>query len=77
MHRIGKFALGFLLLFLSLAVAIPLAAESTITIANFNVQVFGQKKASKPDVVDTLAKIISRFDIVATQELRMELLPLS
>jgi hypothetical protein len=70
MSRFGRFALRFLLVLLSVTVAILLAADSTITIANFNIQVFGQKKASKPEVMYTLAKIISRFDIVAIQEIR-------
>ena len=42
----------------------------TITIASFNIQVFGQTKASKPEVMAILAEIISDFDIVAIQEIR-------
>ena len=42
----------------------------TIKIASFNIQVFGRYKASKPEVMETLASIISQFDIVAIQEIR-------
>ena len=36
----------------------------------FNIQVFGPSKASKPEVMEVLASIISQFDIVAIQEIR-------
>jgi len=42
----------------------------TIKIASFNIQVFGKTKASKPEVMDILADIISQFDLVAIQEIR-------
>jgi len=42
----------------------------TITIATFNIQIFGTTKASKPKVMDILAKIIRRYDLVAIQEIR-------
>lgn len=45
---------------------------ATIKIASFNIQVFGDSKASKPYVVDELCKIISRFDVVAIQEIRTQ-----
>ncbi|MGM0609302.1 MAG: endonuclease/exonuclease/phosphatase family protein, partial [Candidatus Muiribacteriota bacterium] len=41
-----------------------------ISIASFNIQIFGKTKASKDDVMDVLAKIIVNFDIVAIQEIR-------
>jgi len=44
--------------------------KDTISIASFNIQVFGKTKASKPGVMDTIVKIISQFDIVAIQEIR-------
>ena len=44
----------------------------TIRIASFNIQVFGNKKASKPYVMHTLAEIVRRFDIVAVQEIRTQ-----
>ncbi len=42
----------------------------TITIASFNIQVFGQSKLKKAEVMEVLAKIARRFDIVAIQEIR-------
>jgi len=42
----------------------------SITIATFNIQVFGESKIAKPQVVDVLAKVVRRFDIVAVQEVR-------
>ena len=44
--------------------------RNTVKIASFNIQIFGQTKASKPEVMDILAKIIRRYDIVAIQEIR-------
>ena len=41
-----------------------------IRIASYNVQVFGNSKASKPYVMKTLAKIVRLFDVVAIQEIR-------
>ena len=53
------------------ASAQPLPAlNDTITIASFNIQVFGKSKAGKPEVMDTIVEIISQFDIVAIQEIR-------
>ncbi len=42
----------------------------TITIAAFNIQVFGQSKLSKPRVMDILARLVREFDVVAIQEIR-------
>jgi endonuclease/exonuclease/phosphatase family metal-dependent hydrolase len=59
-----------MVLLLSLVATIPAYASDTITIASFNIQVFGKTKASKTDVMSILANTISRFDIVAIQEIR-------
>jgi len=48
----------------------PLSSESTVTIASFNLRVFGVAKASKPAVMTILAQIIDRYDLVAVQEIR-------
>jgi len=51
----------------------PVSSSSpvdTIRIASFNIQVFGRSKASKPEVMEVLANIISQFDVVAIQEIR-------
>lgn len=44
--------------------------ENTITIASFNIQVFGRSKAKKIEVMEILAETIARYDIVAIQEIR-------
>ena len=46
------------------------ATGPTIRIAAFNIQVFGNTKANKPYVMETLAQIIRQFDVVAIQEIR-------
>lgn len=43
---------------------------SSINVATWNIQIFGQSKMSKPDVVEYLLKIISRYDMVTIQEIR-------
>lgn len=42
----------------------------TIKIASYNIQVFGEAKASKPYVMRALADIVRKFDVVALQEIR-------
>jgi len=42
----------------------------TIRVASFNIQVFGTSKSNKPVVMDYLARIVRRFDLVAVQEIR-------
>jgi deoxyribonuclease-1-like protein len=44
--------------------------EETLRIGAFNIQVFGQSKASKPEVMEVQGKIIRTHDIVANQEIR-------
>ena len=44
--------------------------RETIRIASFNIQIFGNKKASKAYVMKDLADIINQFDVVAIQEIR-------
>jgi deoxyribonuclease-1-like protein len=49
-----------------------------VLICSFNIQVFGESKLAKPQVVEQLAQIVRRFDIVAIQEVRAksdEILP--
>jgi deoxyribonuclease-1-like protein len=49
----------------------PIAqAGGTIRICSFNIQVFGTSKLKKPQVMDVLAKVVRRFDVVAIQEVR-------
>jgi endonuclease/exonuclease/phosphatase family metal-dependent hydrolase len=46
------------------------ASDSTIKVAAFNLQVFGVTKASKPEVMGVLSKIIRNYDVIAVQEIR-------
>ncbi|KKN26219.1 hypothetical protein LCGC14_0876820 [marine sediment metagenome] len=46
------------------------AVDGSIRVAAFNVQVFGQSKRSKPEVMDVLARTAREFDIMLVQELR-------
>lgn len=48
----------------------PARNGETIRIASFNIQVFGTAKMKKTEVVQILAEVIRRFDIVAIQEIR-------
>ncbi len=41
-----------------------------LLIASFNIQVFGESKLAKPDVVEILVQVVRQFDIVAIQEVR-------
>ncbi len=45
-------------------------APDRIRIATFNIQNFGEKKASNANVMQALAKIVSNFDLVAIQEVQ-------
>ena len=44
--------------------------QDKLLIATFNIQVFGESKLGKPEVVDVLAQVVRHFDIVAIQEVR-------
>ncbi len=48
----------------------PSLQSSNITIASFNIQVFGESKRSKPEVMAVLAPIARGFDVMAVEELR-------
>ncbi len=50
----------------------PAKRSEVIRIATFNVQVFGQEKLRDAETMAVLAKIVSRFDIVAIQEIRSQ-----
>jgi deoxyribonuclease-1-like protein len=41
-----------------------------LLICSFNIQVFGESKLAKPEVVEVLARVVRMFDIVAVQEVR-------
>lgn len=44
--------------------------QETIRVATFNIQGFGKTKMAKSDVMGSLARIISQFDVVAIQEVK-------
>ena len=44
--------------------------QDQIKVASFNIQVFGQSKIKKTEVMDILFRIIKRYDVVAIQEIR-------
>jgi len=44
--------------------------EEPIRLASFNIQVFGQSKMDKPEVMKVLTQVVKSFDVVAVQELR-------
>ena len=48
----------------------PARKGETIRIASFNIQVFGQSKLEKAQVMQDLAKVVRQFDVVAIQEIR-------
>lgn len=41
-----------------------------VLVASFNIQVFGESKMAKKNVVEVLARVVRNFDIVAIQEVR-------
>jgi len=48
----------------------PSGDRETLRIATFNIQVFGKSKLAKAPVMDVLARVVRRFDVVAIQEVR-------
>ncbi|MDZ4847719.1 MAG: endonuclease/exonuclease/phosphatase family protein [Pirellulaceae bacterium] len=54
-------------------------ASATIRIATFNLHLFGRHKVDNPFVVETIAKILRQFDVIAIQEIctkQRDLLPI-
>ncbi len=47
----------------------PVAVDGSIRVAAFNVQVFGQSKRSKVDVMDILTRTAREFDVMLVQEI--------
>lgn len=48
----------------------PAQETKNIKIANWNLQIFGDTKASKPELMNTYTSIIDDYDIVFVQEIR-------
>ncbi|KAL4659081.1 deoxyribonuclease-1 [Arapaima gigas] len=45
-------------------------ATGSLVIGAFNIQTFGDKKASNTTLVDIIVKIVGRFDVLLVQEVR-------
>jgi deoxyribonuclease-1-like protein len=48
----------------------PAGTNNTLTIANWNLQIFGDSKEQRPEVMNKYADVIRNFDIVFVQEIR-------
>jgi len=48
----------------------PTPESETIKVAAFNIQVFGQSKRSKPEVMEVLVDVAREFDVMLVQEIR-------
>ena len=48
----------------------PTPESETIKVATFNIQVFGQSKRSKPEVMKVLVDVAREFDVMLVQEIR-------
>jgi endonuclease/exonuclease/phosphatase family metal-dependent hydrolase len=44
--------------------------DDTITVATFNIQIFGRAKRGKPDVMAVLVDVVRKYDIIAIQEIK-------
>lgn len=49
---------------------VPARSSNAVRVASFNIQVFGESKLAKPEVVNSLVQVIRRFDVIAIQEIR-------
>lgn len=58
------------MIFAVLALLLATAQAEPLLIGAFNIQIFGQSKMDKPDVVDILVQIVQRYDILMIQEIR-------
>ncbi|XP_054749693.1 deoxyribonuclease-1-like [Lytechinus pictus] len=45
-------------------------SDPSLSIAAFNIQIFGVTKSGKDNVMDILAKILNRYDLILIQEIR-------
>ncbi|KAH3692406.1 deoxyribonuclease-1-like [Dreissena polymorpha] len=50
--------------------SLPSMAAPPLRVGSFNIQVFGQTKYSKPEIMAVIVKILSRYDIVQVLEIR-------
>ena len=57
------------------AASIPEKSPSTVLIGSFNMQRLGKSKLNKPWVMEKFAAIVTRFDVLALQEINSKDLP--
>ena len=70
-HRAGWLLAVVCGWFAGVATAAPVVKPwDGVLIASFNIQVFGESKMAKANVVEVLARVVRTFDIVAVQEVR-------
>ncbi len=48
----------------------PMVVTDKIKVASFKIEGFDERKAVKPDIMETLSKIARNFDVIAIQEIR-------
>jgi deoxyribonuclease-1-like protein len=51
---------------------IPIAGRPSLKIGSYNIQVFGESKGAKPQVMQALAHLVRMFDVIAIQEIRTQ-----
>lgn len=64
------FAFAFMYLTREKSNFVPEPSKGKISIASFNIQIFGTSKLGKKEIMDRIVEIIKNFDIVAIQEVR-------
>ena len=72
MHQLP---IPFFVLFAFWTLCLPVKAtdniiQANLTMAAFNVQIFGRSKAEKADVMEALKNIFRKFDMILMQEIR-------
>ena len=56
--------------FILLGLIFAIVDCGSITLANFNIQIFGVKKMENAAVVDVLVKTLRKFELISMQEIR-------
>jgi deoxyribonuclease-1-like protein len=69
--RALKIVAGILLILIFVSVA-SAGTNGVIKLGAFNLQIFGPTKASNPEVMNVLSKIIRNYDVIAVEEIRDE-----
>lgn len=69
-NNISKLLILPLVALFLLFLPLDILSQQTVSIASFNLRMFGPSKAENADVMALLAAIIRQYDIVAVQEIR-------